>query len=431
MESFLAQKKDLKDTAQRAFIAYIKSVVLMKNKKVFQVDALNLDAFARSFGLVITPRVRFLDRLNKKKKVKGAASKTEFNFEVDGTTRTTTTSAPAALPNISNGVNKVTKFDSDDDEEENEEEGGGDDKGVAQNKKDGGDSSEEEETDSNSDTEDDDDFMTVKRKDHTIEEEDENSDGPDEESILYQPQSRKKLQAKPLTKASLAKKVLKKKIVANKKIQFDEEGEAKGDSAKQFQSALGRAYEDNEDEDEVGGIDIERAKLLMREEDKFDKARFKELVKVRKEQKKEKRLAKEQKRKQQQEEEKGDKAGSGGDDQDDDDGPQEMDDFGSAEDSDGDGPDLSWLPDPDKIYGKGNSADEDEEEEQVFHRPPQKLVEKRKKNRNKRKQEEEEEEEEEIVVQKPAKKSKRQKPNLAEDLSLNEAEAIALKLLGS
>lgn len=400
MESFLAQKKDLKDTAQRAFIAYIKSVVLMKNKKVFKVDTLNLDAFARSLGLVITPRVRFLDRLNKKKGKK-SSSKTEFNFEVEGGEGVE--EKKPVVEAKPNGHNKVTKFDSED-EEAGEEDGDDASPFDKKQEKDSGSASD------SSSSESDDEIMTIKRKDHAIEAED--SDAPEEEAILYQPQSNKKLQAKPLTKASLAKKVLKKKIVANKKIQFDEEGTAKADPTKQLQSELGRAYDEDDDQEE-GGIDIERAKQMMREEDKFDKARFKELVKARKETKKEKRLAKEQKKKQQQE---------GGDGDDSDDEEQEMDDFGS--DEEGDEPDLSWLPDPDKIYGKGSDQDEDDDEDEVFHRPPQKLMEKKK-----RKQEVEEEVEEE-VQQKP-KKSKRQKPNIAEDLTLNEAEAIALRLLGS
>ena len=76
MEAYLAQSKDLKDTAQRAFIAYIKSVFLMKNKKVFDVEYINFDEFAKSFGLVVTPRVRFLQRLKKRKEqqLKGIAT---------------------------------------------------------------------------------------------------------------------------------------------------------------------------------------------------------------------------------------------------------------------------------------------------------------------------------------------------------------------
>lgn len=400
MESFLAQKKELKDTAQRAFVAYVKSVFLMKNKNVFRVDTLNLDAFARSLGLIITPRVRFLDRINKKKKGSG---KTEFNFEA---TETKTT-APLSVDKT-NALNKVKKFDSDD-EDEDVQDVEKQQQVVATN----GDEA------SDSDTEDDDDFMTVKRRDHEIEEEKEeaaaDSDAPEEESILYQPQSKKKLQAKPQTKAALAKKVLKKKIVANKKVQFDEEGDAVAEPLKQLQSELGRTYEQDDAEEAVGGIDIEKAKRMLREEDKFDKARFKELVKARNKLKKQKKLAKEEKKKRQMQGE-----SDGEDDE------QEMDDFGS--DEEGDLPDLSWLPDPDKIYGKG-SDDDDKEEEEMFHRPPQTLVEKKSKKRSRREENEVDEGEQVVVDKKKSKKSKKEKPNLAEDLTLNEAEAIALRLL--
>ncbi|XP_050068810.1 probable ATP-dependent RNA helicase DDX10 [Anopheles maculipalpis] len=62
IESLLAQFPDLKESAKRAFVAYIKSVALMKNREVFQLQSINLDEFARSLGLSITPRVRFLSR---------------------------------------------------------------------------------------------------------------------------------------------------------------------------------------------------------------------------------------------------------------------------------------------------------------------------------------------------------------------------------
>lgn len=47
MEALLARDVQLKESAQRAFIAYIKSVFLMKDKEVFNVHALNTDAYAR------------------------------------------------------------------------------------------------------------------------------------------------------------------------------------------------------------------------------------------------------------------------------------------------------------------------------------------------------------------------------------------------
>lgn len=47
LESFLAQSPELKESAQRAFVSYVKSVFLMKDKEVFNVQALNTDAYAK------------------------------------------------------------------------------------------------------------------------------------------------------------------------------------------------------------------------------------------------------------------------------------------------------------------------------------------------------------------------------------------------
>lgn len=46
-ESLLARDINLKECAQRAFKSYLKAVWLMKDKAVFDVTALDLDAFAR------------------------------------------------------------------------------------------------------------------------------------------------------------------------------------------------------------------------------------------------------------------------------------------------------------------------------------------------------------------------------------------------
>lgn len=47
IEAFLARDPNLKASAQRAFVAYFKSVFLMKDKKVFQINALDTDSYAR------------------------------------------------------------------------------------------------------------------------------------------------------------------------------------------------------------------------------------------------------------------------------------------------------------------------------------------------------------------------------------------------
>uniref|UniRef100_A0A3F2YX44 ATP-dependent RNA helicase n=1 Tax=Anopheles farauti TaxID=69004 RepID=A0A3F2YX44_9DIPT len=69
IQSFLAQSPELKECAKRAFVAYIKSVALMKNREIFQLRELKLDEYAKSLGLSITPRVRFLSRMTDKNRL--------------------------------------------------------------------------------------------------------------------------------------------------------------------------------------------------------------------------------------------------------------------------------------------------------------------------------------------------------------------------
>lgn len=47
LEACLARDPELKATAQRAFVSYFKSVYLMKDKSVFDVKALDTEAYAR------------------------------------------------------------------------------------------------------------------------------------------------------------------------------------------------------------------------------------------------------------------------------------------------------------------------------------------------------------------------------------------------
>lgn len=125
------------------------------------------------------------------------------------------------------------------------------------------------------------------------------------------------------------------------------------DSAKMKMSKLARQYENEVD----SGINIEMAKQVLREEDQFDKQRFREKVKER--HKEEKRKLKIAKKVETNDEESEDAS----------------DDHGS-ESEDSEGPDLSWLPDPDKIYGKQQDEDkeissansEESEEESVVHK---------------------------------------------------------------
>lgn len=67
------------------------------------------------------------------------------------------------------------------------------------------------------DNSDDDDVLTIKRKNIDI----------DDIPIVENDDKKTSSKKKPVTKVALAKKILKKKIVPNKKITFDEEGQVR------------------------------------------------------------------------------------------------------------------------------------------------------------------------------------------------------------
>jgi len=316
MAALLAADRNLKESAQRAFTSYVKSVALMKNKEVFDVTSINLGKFAESLGLATTPRVRFLDRQNKLKskvvrkdekveKVKQGQVEPSSELEVESKTEKETEKEP-----------EIQEF-------------GNFHRGEAE-------SGDEE------------DIFTVKRRDHKID------DNEEEEAVDLRDDDGMKKSKQVLTKAQVAKKLLKKKIKANVKINFDEEGEAVDDSTKQKVSLAGKKYEEDVEERLGGGIDIKKAKEIMSEEDRFDKAT--ERARIKEKHREEKRKKKEENRRLS-------KAARGEKDEGD----------GEEEDEEGSEPDLSWLPDPDLLYGeedgdgvKGEEVEGAEEEEEVI-----------------------------------------------------------------
>uniref|UniRef100_H2YIB7 ATP-dependent RNA helicase n=1 Tax=Ciona savignyi TaxID=51511 RepID=H2YIB7_CIOSA len=72
LQSFCAEDKEFKAKAQRSFVAYIRSVFLMKDKSVFNPLKLPFVEFSSSLGLAIPPRVRFLERHIKAQKAQKA-----------------------------------------------------------------------------------------------------------------------------------------------------------------------------------------------------------------------------------------------------------------------------------------------------------------------------------------------------------------------
>ena len=270
IQAHVAADPELKASAQRAFLAYIKSTFLLSNKEVFDVHQLDTEQFSRSLGLAVAPRIRFLQRLEKQSDQTKPKS--------------------------------ASLFDSDNDEEEAEE----------------------------------DSVLTLKRKNHDIPQAEEHEEVEIERLA--------ELRSKVVTKASIAKKLLKKKILPNQKITFGEEGQVQDVAGVTFKkSQLGQSYDLDEDGD--GGIDIDKAREILKAEDKFDKELNKEKRKVKKREEKEK--AKEKNKRN-----------------------AESVVALDANSSDSDDDALDWLPDPDKLYGKSNEdaeADENLEEYELIY----------------------------------------------------------------
>ncbi|CAH0399636.1 unnamed protein product [Chilo suppressalis] len=375
IEALLSDHIELKQTAQRAFVNYLKSVFLMKNKDIFNVQLIDTDAYARSLGLIVPPRIRFLRKYQKNNVAMGNEG--------------------AGTDDVVEKLRETAEANKDSDES----------------------SSDEEETNieplleskktklqknkiqipklnfHNEEDSDDGDFLQIKKT---------NVDVHETPQVEDEPKISKK-KAKPLTKAAVAKKILKKKIKVNTTVKFTEEGEVIQDDQRTLKSDVAKQLSI----ENIGGIDIEKAKEMLQEEDKFDKIRFREKVKAK--HKEQKRKLKNKKK-----EEDGEK-----------------DEFGSLSESEG--PDLSWLPDPDKIYGKNDSDDgslsdnyernsmqsEDNQEseesgvDQVYHRPPKrKLIE----NRG-------------IPQESVAPRKVKKIEDISCKLSVQEAEALAMSLL--
>ncbi|XP_014483763.1 PREDICTED: probable ATP-dependent RNA helicase DDX10 [Dinoponera quadriceps] len=378
LEVLLAQDVALKETAQRAFVSYIKSIFLMKDKKIFDVHALDKDTFAKSLGLVITPRTRFLQRAIKK--IGDSNVKSE---------KKTDKMPVNSSSDVSEEEDNEDVFDasiSDTDNEERELSVRGNDTDVFR-------------FDVSSD---DDDLLTVKRE-HVI-----NDDMPAIEESENDISKKKKI----VTKAEVIKRILKKKVAVNKKVAFDNEGQKLVDSARTKMSELARQYENEMD----SGINIEMSKQVLREEDRFDKQRHRERVKAMHREEKLKLKAKNMKTETIDKEETEESAS----------------DNDVSESESNEGLDMSWLPDPDKIYGEQRDTDEENNDSASELEKDEESEEESEEFK------EENESEEENIVQRPLKRKlltqrqdrgtqKRQKVLDNTDLRIDEE--VALQLL--
>ena len=88
IESHLARDVNLKEEAKRAFKSYIKSLLDVRFKHMFDLKQLDLKAYAKSLGLEVTPRVRVLERrgaaIDKTTKKRKADEDNVPDFEAPG-----------------------------------------------------------------------------------------------------------------------------------------------------------------------------------------------------------------------------------------------------------------------------------------------------------------------------------------------------------
>lgn len=59
VQSMCFKQPNIKYLAQKAFVTYVRSVYVQKDKEIFDMEKLDLDAFAASLGLPGTPNIRF------------------------------------------------------------------------------------------------------------------------------------------------------------------------------------------------------------------------------------------------------------------------------------------------------------------------------------------------------------------------------------
>lgn len=380
LEAFLAQEKEQKERAQRCFVSYLRSVYLMKNKEVFDAFKIKLHEYALSLGLAVAPRVRFLSKAQAQKVEKEVQE--EESEEEEELRR--------FKAQLKGEVSREERQNSESDD-------GGDEGGLDTSKT---------LTPSAGDADDDDDddlrdldLLTVKRKDVFNLTEDQQS--PED------PENDPEKKTEKETKYKEAKKILKRKFQVNTKVTFNEEGEAV-QLWPPVQQAVTAEDEGEQEEEDVSGINVEKAReRLKREDQEFDKQEYSRKVKAKHREKRLKeRAARKEASKRDQDEEDEVVAYLANDSE---------DEF-----------DPSALPDPDKVHSSSSSSSEDEEDEMEMGSS------KRQHSSEEEEEEDSEEEDEKHTAGKRRKVSDEDDEHTALDtgLSLAEDEELVLQLLG-
>ncbi|XP_004626274.1 probable ATP-dependent RNA helicase DDX10 [Octodon degus] len=362
LESFLAQDQDLKERAQRCFVSYIRSVYLMKNKEVFDVSKLPITEYALSLGLAVAPRIRFLQKMQKQFTKEGARSQANKTIEHSAPSLTNEeveefrayfSKKMSILQEGGKGLEETEHSLDSGSSGEEPEEGEKDDEEMEEKpgKERGSQTQSVPNTDEGQEVKDvpvqfldrddeeedgpDDDFLKVKRRDVF---------GLDlkENKALQKKESSKSGIKKKVTKVAEAKKIMKRNFKVNKKITFTDDGEL----VQQWPQMQKSATKDPVEDDDSGGINLDKAKERLQEEDKFDKEEYRKKIKAKH---REKRLKEREARRE------ANKRQAKGKD-------EEEAFLDWSDDDSGDGFDPSTLPDPDKHRSSEESDSEEIED---------------------------------------------------------------------
>ncbi|KAG7442879.1 DEAD-domain-containing protein [Guyanagaster necrorhizus] len=213
LQNLAFQDPEIKYLGQRAFVSYLRSIYLHKDKSIFKISELPVDQFAESLGLPGTPKIKFLSKeMAKKKKnadrtaakATAEALKENSGSEVEEDSSSSSDEEEKVLEQTTTKADTIrTKYDR-----------------MFERKNQGVLSEHYNKlVDREAGDDDDDDFMTLKRADHDLEE-----DPSTEEPlnlIKIDNLSNRKL------KLGRAKRTLILNAPSSKKIVFNDAGEAK------------------------------------------------------------------------------------------------------------------------------------------------------------------------------------------------------------
>ncbi|KAK4055869.1 ATP-dependent RNA helicase dbp4 [Microbotryomycetes sp. JL221] len=125
LQSAAFQFPEIKFLAQRAFVSYVRSVYLQKDKTVFKIDDLPLEAFASSLGLAGAPKIKFVSKQEASARKNAVRQVEEIKKELAGSDDDESEEEGSARQNGKDESESSDASDSEDDRDGEQDEGSG------------------------------------------------------------------------------------------------------------------------------------------------------------------------------------------------------------------------------------------------------------------------------------------------------------------